>query len=102
MAWADGVIAEEESKAIGRLIAVAELTEEEREVAKGFLESKVELDTASMAGLSEAARAGIYRAALRLAMVDKNMAEEEAAMLTRLREGLGLSKDTAEAIEKDL
>jgi uncharacterized membrane protein YebE (DUF533 family) len=90
MAWADGVIADSERAAIQKLIAVAQLSDGEKATAEGFLDSKVELDTAQISGLSDQAREGIYRAAARLAMVDLELAEEESAMLERLRDGLGL------------
>ena len=100
MAWADGVIQESERKAITQLISAAQLTDEERATASSYLESRVELDTAGIANLSEPAREGIYRAALRMAMVDLDMAAEEASMLKRLREGLEISDETSDDIEK--
>jgi uncharacterized tellurite resistance protein B-like protein len=102
MAWADGVMAESEAEAIRRLIAVAELTGDERATADSFLNGRVELETASISGLSDAARAGIYRAALRLAMVDQDVADEELQMLSRIREGLGLSAEAAKEIRDQL
>lgn len=102
MAWADGVIADAETDAIRRLISIAELTEAERKTARSFLEQPVELDTAAMTALSEPARIGIYRAAVRLAMVDHDLAAEEASMLARLREGLGISDEAAESMQKEL
>ncbi len=98
LAWADDVIQESERAAILKLVAVAQLTDEERETAKGMLESKVELETQPIAALSQPAREGIYRAALRLAMVDLDMAEEETAMLKLLRDGLSISEDDSARI----
>ncbi|HTM22940.1 MAG TPA: hypothetical protein VL172_20600 [Kofleriaceae bacterium] len=102
LAWADGVIAESEAAAMRRLIESADLTDPERSTALGWLEEKVDLDTGSMASLSEEARHGIYRAAARLAAVDLEVAEEELDFLGRLREGLGIDEDTALDLEKGI
>ena len=98
-AWADGVIADAEAAAMKRLVAVADLSEDERNTANSWLETKVELETASMKALSEGAREGIYRAAVRLAAVDCDVAVEELAFLSRLREGLSLEPAKAQEIE---
>ena len=99
LAWADGVIQDSERDAITKLISVAQLSDEDRKTAMGFLDAKVELATDSISGLSAPAREGIYRAALRMAMVDLDMAKEETAMLARLREGLNIDEATAKSIE---
>lgn len=102
LAWADGVIQESERIAIMKLISVAQLTDEERDTAKALLDSKVELETGPISGLSKPAREGIYRAALRLAMVDLDLADEEADMLARLRSGLEIAEDEAKQIQESL
>ena len=99
VAWADGVIAEAEAEAMKRLIAGADLTDEERTEASGFLTNKVELDTAGIEGLGDSVRHGIYRAAYRLAKVDLAIADEERSFLDRLRTGLNLSSETCSEIE---
>lgn len=97
LAWADDVIADQEAEAMRRLIDGAELSDAERETALSWLDKKVELETDSIAGLSEEARRGIYRAACRLATVDMDVADEERAFLGRLRRGLDISEaDAAE------
>lgn len=98
LAWADDVIQDSERAAILKLISVAQLSDTEREQAKAMLESKVELETQPIVGLSQPAREGIYRAALRLAMVDLDLADEETAMLMRLRDGLSISEEDATRI----
>ena len=100
VAWADGVIADAEAAAMKRLVEGADLTAEERDTALGWLENKVELDTANVSGLSEEARHGIYRAAARLAAVDLDVADEEKSFLERLREGLEIDEATAKDIVK--
>ena len=102
LAWADNVIQDSEREAITKLVSVAKLEDADRDKAMSFLESKVELDVGPIANLPAEAGHGIYKAALRLALVDLDMAQEEAVMLTRLRKGLGIDDDTAAAIEKSL
>ncbi len=102
LAWADDVIADAEAAAMKRLVESADLTDDERSTALGWLEEKVELDTANIAGLSEEARHGIYRAAVRLAAVDLEVADEERAFLDRLRTGLELSDETVAELEKGI
>jgi len=102
LAWADGVIADSEAAAMRRLIESADLTDVERTSALGWLEEKVDLDTESMASLSEEARHGIYRAAARLAAVDLEVAEAELHFLERLQQGLKIDQDTAAELEKGI
>ena len=102
VAWADGVIVEAEAEAMKRLIAGADLTEVERDEARGFLENKVELETENISGLSDTVREGIYRAAYRLAKVDLRVAEEERSFLGRLRDGLSLSEEACREIESSI
>ncbi len=102
LAWADGVIQDSEREAITKLISVAQLNDSDRKTAASLLDSKVELSTEPISGLSAPAREGIYRAALRMAMVDLDMAKEETAMLARLREGLSIDDETASKIESAL
>jgi len=99
LAWADDVVVEAEAAAMKRLIASAKLTDEERDTALGWLETKVELETANITDLSEEARQGIFRAAVRLAAVDLNVAAEERAFLDRLRDGLSIDEAKAKELE---
>jgi hypothetical protein len=102
LAWADDVIAEPEAEAMKRLIAGADLTDDERKEALGFLDNKVDLETANVEGLSDKVKQGIYRAAYRLAKVDLNIADEERSFLKRLRDGLSLSEDMCKDIESSI
>ncbi|HVV85954.1 MAG TPA: DUF533 domain-containing protein [Kofleriaceae bacterium] len=101
-AWADGKLAEQEAHALRRLIDGAELDDAEREIARGFLDAKVELDEKGLATLSSEAKRGVYRAACRMAALDREVHVEERAMLDRLRDGLGLPGDEAVEIEKSV
>jgi uncharacterized membrane protein YebE (DUF533 family) len=102
MAWADGKIADAEGDALRKLIAGAELADDERATANGFLTAKVELDTSALAGLSLDARKGVYRAACRLAAVDRDVAVGERSFLARLAEGLGLDTEAVAEIERSV
>ena len=102
LAWADDVIVDQEREAMRRLIDGADLTDAERETATGWLEHKVDLDVSAVAELSERARHGIYRAAVRLAAIDRDVASEEKAFLARLRRGLEIDDATAKEIESAL
>ncbi len=99
MAWADGVLAETEASALRRLISGAQLDEAEAEQARSFLEHKVELDDAGLAALSADAKHGVYRAACRMAALDREVALSERSLLVKLRDALGLSLDAAREIE---
>jgi uncharacterized membrane protein YebE (DUF533 family) len=100
LAWADGVIAESEATGMKRLIGVAQLTDDEKATAIGFLTSRVDLDTSNLAELSPDAKKGIYRAACRLAAVDHDVAAAERIFLGRLRDGLSISEADAKEIEQ--
>ena len=100
MAWADGKIADSEADALRRLIGVAELTGDERATADSFLASRVELDTEALSGLSGDAKKGVYRAACRLAAVDREIASGERAFLNKLAAGLDLGADAVAEIER--
>jgi tellurite resistance protein len=102
LAWADGVIAPAEAEALRRLIAVAPVDESERRIALGWLDERVELDTTRVRQLGTESRHGVYQAAIRLARIDLNVAEQERALLERLREALGIDPSTAAEIESRL
>jgi uncharacterized membrane protein YebE (DUF533 family) len=102
LAWADDVIADQEREAMRRLIDGAELSDDDRETAMSWLDNRVELDTANIKDLTERARHGIYRAAVRLAAVDQDFAAEEKSFLIRLRDGLDIDEDTASRIAATL
>jgi uncharacterized membrane protein YebE (DUF533 family) len=102
MAWADGVIADAEAQALRRLIGAAELEDDERTAAYRFLDTRVELDTANVEALSEDARRGIYRAACRMAAVDREIAPGERQLLDKLRPHLGIADEVAQDIESGI
>ncbi|HUQ07414.1 MAG TPA: hypothetical protein VM261_33205 [Kofleriaceae bacterium] len=99
MAWADGVLAEAEASALRRLISGAQLDEAEGTLARSFLENRIDLGEEGLAELSPDAKHGIYRAACRMAALDREVAPSERSMLVRLRDTLGLTLDSAREIE---
>lgn len=101
-AWADGSLAEAEANALRRLIDGAELDDGERELARGFLEQPTGLDDAALAALSLDARRGVYRAACRMAALDRQVAPAERELLAALREKLALPGDEAKEIERSV
>jgi uncharacterized membrane protein YebE (DUF533 family) len=102
LVWADGKIAQAEAVAMRRLIEVADLSDEERDMAQSWLDAEVEPETERLASLGQVARESIYRAAVRLASVDLEVVDAERAFLKRLRGGLGISDEVAEEIESSV
>ncbi len=102
VAWADGVLAEAEAQSLRRLIRAADLSVAEREAAMKFLDEQVSLPETYLTTLSPDSRRGIYRAACRLAIVDRVFSDSERATLVRLRDLLGIPTDIATEIEADV
>lgn len=102
VAWADGVMTETEVDSLSRLIRTAELTDEERAAALGFIDTRTGLPETYLTNLSPEARRGIYRAACRMAVVDHVFSVTERALLDRLRNLLGVPTDVALEIEADI
>jgi tellurite resistance protein len=101
-AWADGVIAPAEAEVLRRLIAVAPIQQPERAAALGWLDEQVELDTERLRGLGKESRHSVYQSAVRLARIDLDLADQERALLERLRDALGIDPATAADIESRL
>lgn len=102
VAWADGKIADAEREALKRLIDGAELTSADRDLANSFLTTRIDLSEVGVDGLSPDARRGIYKAACRMAAVDREVAASERDILVRLRAALGISADDAGEIEASI
>ncbi|HEU4735091.1 MAG TPA: DUF533 domain-containing protein [Kofleriaceae bacterium] len=99
VAWADGVMSPSEADSLERLIQTADLTEAERASARSFVQAPTELPERYLAELTQEARRGVYRAACRMAMVDRVLSATERALLERVRSLLGLSADLARELE---
>lgn len=102
VAWADGMMSETELDSLSRLIRTAELTEDERVMARTFLTSKVGLPETFLTNLTPEARRGVYRAACRMAVVDHVFSVTERALLDRMCDLLGVPVDTAREIEAEV
>lgn len=102
VAWADGKLADAEREALKRLIDGAELTSADRDLANSFLTTRIDLSEVGVDGLSPDARRGIYKAACRMAAVDREVAASERDILVRLRAALGISADDAGEIEASI
>lgn len=102
VAWADGVMSETEIDSLGRLIRTADLTDAERADARAFLETRTELPETYLTNLAPEARRGVYRAACRMAMVDRVFSATERALLDRLRTLLSIPADVALELEADV
>ncbi|HET7503669.1 MAG TPA: TerB family tellurite resistance protein [Kofleriaceae bacterium] len=102
VAWADGIMSETEADSLNRLIRTADLTEQERTAARGFVETKTGLPETYLTNLTPEARRGIYRAACRMAVVDHVFSVTERALLDRMRNLLGVPPEAAQEIEAEV
>jgi uncharacterized membrane protein YebE (DUF533 family) len=102
IAWADGVMSETEVEGLSRLIRTADLTNDERTVARTFIDNRTGLPETYLTNLTPEARRGVYRAACRMAVVDHVFSVSERALLDRLRNLLGIPADIAREIEADV
>jgi uncharacterized tellurite resistance protein B-like protein len=102
VAWADGVMSETEVDCLSRLIRTADLTDDERASARGFLQARTGLPETYLTNLTPEARAGVYRAACRMAVVDHVFSVTERALLDRMCNLLGIPADAAKEIEADV
>lgn len=101
-AWSDGELHPFEAAALQRLIDESDdLSPPARHEALGFLEAAPQVDPAEVTALPEAAREGVYRAALGIVSIDKNIADDERAFLRKLRESLGLDEATLKKLENE-
>ena len=99
-AWADGVLHPTEAAALKRLIEASDdLGAEERKAALHLLDSPPPVDVGEVRALRPEAREGVYRAALDIVRLDRVVAPEEEAFLTRLRQVLDLDEKILARIE---
>ena len=101
-AWADGKLADAEAHALRRLIDGAELDDGDRAAALAFLEQPTSLDGASLSSMSVEARRGVYRAACRMVVLDREVSTSERDLLADLRTRLSLAADEAKEIEQSV
>jgi uncharacterized membrane protein YebE (DUF533 family) len=99
-AWADGVVTPEESAVMRGIIAVAKLTDEERQIARGWLENPVDLGDVKVDIIDADQREHIFSAALGVVAIDKEVAEAETVFIEHLREALDIDEETAAELRK--
>lgn len=99
VSWSDGELADSESATLERLIAAADLDADEREKARSWLASPIDLDDIDIDGLSQNQRLATYQAAVRIALSDQNLADAERVFLDRVRRALGIDPEQAFEIE---
>jgi uncharacterized membrane protein YebE (DUF533 family) len=102
VAWADGVLADAEAEGLRRLIRTAALSREERARAMRLLDAKVSVPETYLTTLSPESRRGVYRAACRMAIVDRVVSPTERRTLEKLRDLLGVPAEIAHEIEADV
>ena len=102
VAWADGVLAEAEGDGLRRLIRAADLSPAERSITKRFLTENVAMPDGYLLNQSPEARRGVYRAACRMAIVDRVFAHGERRILDKLQGVLGIPAEIAQEIEADV
>ena len=102
VAWADGVMADAELDSLNQLIRTADLTEAERAAARKFLHTRTGLPETYLTNLAPEARRGVYRAACRIAVVDRVFTATERALLDRMRNLLGVPAEVAQELEADV
>ena len=102
VSWADGELADNEAAAVERLIDASDLDDDERATARTWLAAPVDLDAERVDALSDNQRLATYQAAVRIALSDEELAEEERTLLDRVRDALGLSPEQAEEIEAEM
>jgi uncharacterized membrane protein YebE (DUF533 family) len=101
VAWADGFISEAEAKAMRQVIELADLQGQTRARALATLDEPVSLATEGLGDLAPAVREGIFRAAVRLAHVDLDLAIQELTLLERLRTALSIDEERAVELEAE-
>lgn len=102
VSWADGELDENEAAAIERLINAANLDDDERVKARSWLAGPVDLDPADVGALNMNQRLATYQAAVRIALSDEELADEERVLLDRIRDALDISAEQALEIEAEM
>lgn len=102
-AWADGAMHPSEAAALGRLIDASEdLSPTQREEAQSYRTTRPNIDLSEeVQGLSTEAREGVYRAARRIVMLDRELADSEREFMGRLRDALGLAEATIAKLDAE-
>lgn len=95
VAWADGKIVEAERLTMKAIVAVARITDVEREVAAAWLDEPVKLSDLALERIPPSERLHIYSVACGVSALDKDVAKAERVFLDKLATALGLSAEDA-------
>ncbi len=90
-----------ELAALKRCIEAQDLGAKEAAEAHSLLERPGDLDLAEVRKLDAASREGVYRAAIGIARIDREVSEEELSFLRKLRDNLDLDLSTIERIDAE-
>jgi uncharacterized membrane protein YebE (DUF533 family) len=99
-AWADGVITEDEATGMRHVIEVAKLSDDEKQVARGWLTKKVALEDINVSQIPPDDRLNIFTAALGVVAMDNEVADAEHHFLERLKIALRIDDATAAAVRQ--
>lgn len=102
VSWSDGTLDEREAANLNRLINSAELDDDERSEALGWLQGAAELGSVDIGSLSPNQRLATYQAAVRIALTDQRLDDAERSFLDRVRDALGIDAEQASEIEAEM
>ena len=99
-AWADGVITDAEATGMRATIELAKLSDEQKAVARGWLEKRIELDDINVSQIAREDRMNIFAAALGVVAMDDEVAAAEHQFLDRLKIALNIEDAAAAELRK--
>lgn len=98
VAWADNKISKEELSQYKRLLDQADLGDNERKTALGYLHDRPELDLSNLS-LGDKSPEEVYQIAARMAAIDEEVLVQELVLLARLRDALQIDESRARTLE---
>jgi len=98
VAWADGVVQDEEREILGEFVDMAEAEQNLAADVERWLLSPVDPSTIQWGTLSEDSRAFVYRSAVRVVMADGNVDPGESAFLRTMVSEMDLASATVDEI----
>ena len=102
-AWSDGKMHPSEAAALRRLIdASDDLDSEQRREALGLIEVPPRTEVSEVGKLRRTSREGVYRAALGIVRLDREVTADEIEWLDKLRASLDLDPETIATIEGEV
>jgi len=98
VAWADGVVQDEERKILGEFVHMAETEQNLAADVERWLSIPIDPSTIQWGTLSEDSRAFVYRSAVRVVMADGKADPGESAFLKKMVFEMNLASATVEEI----